>query len=194
MNILTDALPYSVDVGGVEYPINTDFRAGVEFERLMLEGEKDIYKLLALFFVEQPLDVLAAFQAIQKYYACGNEIIQEDTPTHNKQAYSFEIDGKIIFSDFWHFYNIDLSQEGLHWWVFRALLFGLPEKSEFKQRIYYRTCSLKDMSKKERQRVLKIRSQIEIKEKESNKITLQERNDKMKAYLLKRQKETSKEV
>ena len=195
MNILTDTLPVSVEIGGKKVPINTDFRAGIKFESLILSGEESVFAILSPFFERIiPDDLDGAFRAAEWFYCCGKIPDKKEKPTEgkNKQAYSFDMDSDVIFSDFWNFYNIDLSQEGLHWWAFRSLLFGLPEDSEFKQRIYYRTCSLKDLSKKERQRVLKIRAQIEIKTKEGEKTTLDERNAKMKAYILKRQKELAK--
>ena len=71
------------------------------------------------------------------------------------------------------------------------MLMGLPEDSNFKMRIYYRTCNLKDLPKKEKQRISSIRKQIEIKVAEkSGKLTLEERNKQMLDYVAKRGKET----
>ena len=188
MNVLTDTLPTTVDINGRNYPINTDFRAGIEFECSTLHTVEDVYKILTLYFgYKFPEDIRGAIEAISKFYACGEKPTQEEK-RNTKQAYSFEVDSSVIFADFWNYYNIDLSQEGLHWWVFRALLLGLPEKSEFKQRTYYRTCDTKGMSKKEKERIMKIRKRIEIKGKEV-KLSLEERNAQMKAYVSKRQKE-----
>lgn len=192
MNILTDALPKKVEIGGGLYEINTDFRAGIAFEMMMQEGTFDVKKVLLLYFPEEiPRDIEGAFYAIERFYCCGRQTEEKQSkPTKGKQGYSFSVDASAIFADFWNFYNIDLSQEGLHWWAFRSLLEGLPEKSEFKQRIYYRTCDTKGMSKKEKERIAKIRASLEIKTSEGKKMTLEERNAEMKAYLLKRSKET----
>ena len=119
---------------------------------------------------------------------------KENKQNNNKIAYSFAVDSEAILADFWQYYNIDLSQEGLHWWTFRALLYGLPEKSEFKQRIYYRTCDLKDVSKSERKRIQKIRKQIEIKDITEKALTLDERNAKWMSYIAKRAAETAEGV
>jgi hypothetical protein len=198
MNVLTDTLPSTVNIGGKEYPINTDFRAGIAFEMLMTaqeEIEKNVAKILALYFPKQiPDDLLGAFRAVELFYCRGELPQKKEKPGKEKVAYSFEVDGEAILADFWRYYNIDLSQEGLHWWTFRALLYGLPEKSEFKQRIYYRTCDLKGMSKKERERIVKIRKQIEIKDENNGKMTLSERNAKMKEYIAKRRIETTEGV
>lgn len=191
MNILTDTLPKTVEVGGVHYAINTDFRAGIAFEMAIQEGKASVPDLLLPFFNEAiPQDIIGAIKAIELFYCCGQLPQTENSkPIKGKQAYSFAVDANAIFADFWNFYNIDLSQEGLHWWAFRSLLEGLPEKSEFKQRIYYRTCDLKGLTKKEKDRIMRIRSKIEIKSSEQGKTTLEERNKNMLNYIAKRSKE-----
>lgn len=186
MNILTDALPTSVFIDGQEYGINSDFRAGVEFEMMIEQGEENIYRLLAPFFTVRPADIGKALREVELFFCCGKLPDKAEKPTKSKQAYSFRMDGEAVFADFWRYYGIDLSREYLHWWVFRALLTGLPEKSEFKQRVYYRTCDLKGLSKKERERVMSIRSRIEIKDKTGSKQTLEERNAAMLSYIAKR--------
>lgn len=187
MNILTNALPTSIFVGGKEYAINTDFRAGVEFEMMIEQGEGNVYRLLAPFFASGlPVDIAGALREIELFFCCGALPEKSNKPVKGKQAYSFQKDGEAIFADFFRYYGIDLSREYLHWWVFRALLTGLPEKSEFKQRVYYRTCDLKGLSKKERERIMAIRSRIEIKAKTDGKRTLEDRNAAMLAYVAKR--------
>lgn len=192
MNILLNALPSTVEVGGHIYPINTDFRAGIAFESSKLNSEEELLKILTLYFGEEfPADVRGAIEAIANFYCCGEKREKTKASPQSKRAYSFEDDAEVIFSDFWREYNIDLSQEGLHWWAFRSLLSGLSEKSEFKQRVYYRTCDLAGMPKKERERIMKIRSRIAISTGKGEKLTLEERNAKMKAYVQRRQRETA---
>ena len=190
--LLTKELPEWVDIGGIEYPINTDFRAGIEFETLIQKGCNNYIELLRLFFGEKiPLDYTGALQAVMLFYCCGTLPEKKESPKSTKQAYSFEEDSSAIYADFWQYYSINLWDASLHWWVFRSLLEGLPEKSEFKQRIYYRTCDLKDLSKNERKRILQIRERIAIKETARPKMTLEERNKAMKDYIARRAKETA---
>lgn len=186
MNILTDALPTSVLIDGVQYEIASDFRAGVEFEMMIEQGEANVYRLLAPFFAKVPHNLEGALREVELFFCCGTLPEKSKKPTKGKQAYSFRVDSEAVFADFWRYYGIDLSREYLHWWAFRALLMGLPEKSEFKQRVYYRTCDLKGLSKKERERIVSIRSRIEIKAKTDSKQTLEERNASMLAYIAKR--------
>lgn len=194
MNILINKLPTSVSIGGKSYPINTDFRFGIRFELMIQAKNQDFAKWLTLFFpVLPPLpNIEDAINEILMFYRCGNEPKKDEKPKNNKIAYSFDADSEAIFADFWRYYNIDLTNEGLHWWTFRALLFGLPEKSEFKQRIYYRTCDTKGMTKSEKDRVLKIRKIYEIKDENKIEMTLEERNAKMLEYLAKRREDIKK--
>ena len=191
MNILTESLPNSVNIGGLPYEINSDFRAGINFELMIQKGEEDINKLLSPFFPKgiKTEYLKEALQSAEFFYCCGKlpEQKSELTSANKKQPYCFEQDANIIFADFLNFYGINLNTVSLHWWAFRSLLEGLPENSEFKQRIYYRTCDTKGMSKKERERILKYRKSIEIKAKNTGiKMTLKERNEQMKNYVKKR--------
>lgn len=193
MNILTDKLPEGVKVNGTFFYLNTDFRAGVEFEEMLEKGEENIFALLRPYFPGGcPEDIAGAFEAAVTFYCCGERKTEEST-TKTKRAYSFSVDADAIFADFWQFYKIDLSTEQLHWFVFRSLLMGLPEESGFKKRVYYRTCELKDLPKKEKERIGKIRKAINIEQEErSGKKTLADRDAQMLAYVQKRNKEINK--
>lgn len=202
MSILTEKLPTTLKFCGKVFEINTDFRAGIELELMAQRGETNPVKLAFPLLGEEYLteikitreNIKEVMQAVELFFACGKqpeERTEKDDFRKPKIAYSFDVDANIIVADFWNFYNIDLTQEGLHWWVFRALLDGLPAKSEFRQRIYYRTCDLKGLPKNEQKRIRKIRSEIEIKTEDKNKLTLKQRNEAMKAYIAKRARETA---
>lgn len=192
MNILTDVLASTVNIAGVVYPINTDFRLGVEFEIAVQNDTDKIPNILSRYFGGTLPDKRTedVFEAVMWFYCCGDTNDKKgETNIEKKQGYSFAVDSNAIFADFWNYYHIDLSREQLHWWAFRSLLEGLPEESDFKQRIYYRTCDTKGLTKKEREHILKIRSKLEIKKKQGEKLTLEERNNNMLAYVARRTKE-----
>ena len=202
MSILTERLPNTLKFCGKVFEINTDFRAGIELELMAQQGEKNPAKLAFPFLGEEYLEEIEitrenmreVMQAVELFYCCGKqpeERTEKDDFRKPKIAYSFDVDANVIVADFWNFYNIDLTQEGLHWWVFRALLDGLPVKSEFRQRIYYRTCDLKGLPKGEQKRIRAIRADIEIKTKAETKLSLAQRNDAMKAYIARRTRETA---
>ena len=84
-----------------------------------------------------------------------------------KKAIYYEQDAPYIISAFQREYQMDLlSVEYLHWWKFRMLLDGLSEESQIKKRIYWRTCNVSKMDKKERMEILRIRRKITIPEEE----------------------------
>lgn len=192
MNILIDRLPNSATVGGKRYPIETDYRAAVAFELMVDEGVNDLAKLLSPFFPHGlPANANVATEAALWFYRCGEEMPEKKEETaKGPRSYSFEVDADTIFADFWRYYNIDLSSDLLHWWTFRALLAGLPEKSGYKQRVYYRTCDTKGLPKAEQARINRIRKMIAISEKKRHKLTLEERNALMLEYVAKRSAET----
>lgn len=192
MNILLNKPPGMVEIGGKMYRINSDFRACVSFEIMIDEGEKDITKIVKLFFPDgvPDEDIEEIAEVIIWFYSTGTSIEEKkERRSETRQAYSFDIDSNVIYSDFLNFYNIDLSNANMHWWEFRALLDGLPDKSEFKQRVYYRTCDTKGMSKNEKKRVAKIRKILEIKKSKGQKMSLEERNAKMLSYVANRARE-----
>lgn len=191
MNILTDSLPSSVKVGNTTFDIETDFRAGVAFSLMIETGETNIYTLCEPFFPNGvPFDISGAVEAVLYFFRCGEKTEDNAQKQSSKPAYSFDVDSEAIYADFWRFYNLDLAQDNLHWWTFRNLLMGLPEDSNFKMRIYYRTCNLRDLPKKEKQRIATIRKQIEIKTAETGgKLTLEQRNQQMLDYVMKRNNE-----
>lgn len=200
MNILLEGLPDTVTIGEYEYPIETDFRAGIAFELAVQRGDNSFEAWLKPWFKHgYPYDLEGAIKAAVWFYSCGktSDITKDEKAekqaTKGAQAYSFEVDADALLSSFWQAYRIDLSSERLHWWVFRMLMNGLPEECEFSKRIYYRTCNLKDLPKKERERIVKIRNKIAI-EKTGGKMTLAERNTQMREYVKRRHKEANKSV
>ena len=70
MNILLNSLPNTVNIGGKETEIETDFRAGIKFELLIQKGEEDIEKLLEPFFPNgiNENDLLEALRSAELFY------------------------------------------------------------------------------------------------------------------------------
>jgi hypothetical protein len=189
MNILLDRLPNAVSIDGNRYQLETDYRAAVAFELLVDKGEENLYELMRPFYPHGlPANAEAAVDAALWFYRCGEELTEEK-PKKKTRSYCFEMDADVIFADFWRYYNIDLTNEALHWWAFRALLAGLPSDSGYKERVYYRTCDLKGLPQAEQKRIKKIREYIAIKKENRGKLTLEERNALMLEYVAKRSEE-----
>ena len=87
--------------------------------------------------------------------------------------YSFEQDAECIYSAFREVYGINLQTiPYMHWWEFQTLFAGLPEKTEIKQRIMYRSIDLRTIKDKdERKRIKKIQEIVALKKKNRRKMT-----------------------
>ena len=135
------ALPSSVSVHGIDYPIRTSFRIGLQFEELMADHDvPDGTKLalaLNLYYTDTPPDTEAAIERMLWFHRCGQREVEGDG---SQRLYSFTHDFPLLFSGFLAAYGIDLYDDSLslHWWRFRAMMTALPKESEFVRAIGYR--------------------------------------------------------
>lgn len=172
MNILIDELPESVEIDGIEYKINSDFRISIMFELLMqdntINDNEKIDVALNLYYPEIPHDPVQALEKILWFYRCGKEDSASYTQKENTGAfiqqqaiYSFEFDAEYIYAAFLDQYGIDLQDiEHLHWWKFKALFKGLREDNLIVKIMGYRAIkiddSMNDSEKKFYRRMKKI--------------------------------------
>lgn len=160
MSILIDLLPKTVNIRGLEYPINTDFRASILFEELMQDSEyNDSEKLnLAInLYFNHKVDQVDAINKILWFYRCGKED-KESKGTHttaSTNVYSFEYDAEYIYAAFLQQYGIDLQDvEYLHWWKFKAMFKSLTE-CKFVEIMGYRGMKIDDKMPKSQQKFYK---------------------------------------
>jgi hypothetical protein len=132
MNILTDPLPLSVDIGGVAYPINTDYRTCLRvilaFEDDSLTAYEKQTVMLCNLYPEMPPDVLEATKQAALFLNGGRE--SEDS-AGGPRVYSFGKDANLIFAAFRQTHNIDLKTASLHWFEFLALFMDLGSETTF---------------------------------------------------------------
>ena len=186
MNILTDRVPEHVEIGGVQYRINTDFRAGIRFEQAIIAEAVSEDTLLAYYPEAVPPDVEAAIDRILWFYRCGDSAASGGGQRGvARREYDFEQDSDALYASFMTTYDIDLSVADLHWWVFRKLMWGLPSETPFMQRIHYRTADVSDMSKHEKKRYQKMKTLYALKRGPNEKLTLEERNQRMRDHVAK---------
>lgn len=144
MSLLTDGLPGAVEIGGVRWPIRTDFRVGIEFELTMLDPERSVEEKVArtleLYYPKIPYDLTAAVSAAMAFYCCGREPENKKSEAEPARPplYDFEYDGALILAAFRQQYGIDLLAARLHWWAFKALLKGLTADTLFMQVVGWR--------------------------------------------------------
>lgn len=154
MDILSNKLPESVIIEGVENAVNTDFRTFLNFESIMEneeleESEKteNIIKILTDFYVNIPNNLDEALNKLIWFYLGGDS--EEETTDTNKAAtekcYSFKHDANYIYSAFLQEYKIDLQTIDMHWWKFKTLFLGLSDETQIKKIMSYRTIDLKEI-------------------------------------------------
>ena len=95
MNLLTDILPKSIDVCGVSYPVNTDFRTWIRFEglidRLQTEAEQTAVDILKLCFKTEktafklPSSLSETLKALFEFYT-GKSLSEETDGTKAKRS------------------------------------------------------------------------------------------------------------
>lgn len=206
-NIILDRLPDSVDVGGQKYPIHSDFRTSILFETLMQSRLSEMEKLsqmLNLYYPTIPEDREAGIKAALWFYNGGKAVEKEEECKNRTSrefrngriAYSFEQDAPYIYAAFRSEYHMNLQRiksRKLHWWEFLALFDSLGERHRIKQIMYWRTCSTSGMPRKEVQRINELKKKYELKDDVScrAKITLAQRNQRMKDYVKRRLEEVS---
>lgn len=157
-NIILDVLPETVEIDGVEYQINSDFRISILFELLMQDDEvgkrQKLMSGLRLYYPVVPQNLTEAVDKMIWFYRCGREA-EEDRPGKSgggraKQVYSFQYDDDYIYAAFLEQYGIDLQDvEDLHWWKFRALFKGLREDTEIVKIMGYRSIEITSKMSKE---------------------------------------------
>ncbi|MEG0904444.1 MAG: bacteriophage Gp15 family protein [Lachnospiraceae bacterium] len=178
MNILYEPLPEYVVVHEKKYRIVTDFREWLKFLDLIQdESVPDTVKvdLLMQWYKEKPpteeasLYALCDFLLVKGLYIpMGIDAIME---SHNVKegvgddekndsveppSFSYAIDAPAILCAFLATYQIDLHEVNyLHWWKFKLLFDGLPENTEIKQRMAYRTAKIDCIKDKDEKRRIK---------------------------------------
>lgn len=174
LNVLYEKFPEYVTVRGNKYPIETDFREWIRFAELV-EDDSVPWQIKAELMlrwykkcpsdIEEAIYALGDFLSAKKLYSEKKETVQQE---NRKPAFSFQEDAGCIYSAFVDSYGIDLQTiPYMHWWKFKTLFDWLPENTEIKQRMMYRTIDISSIKdKEERKRVKRIQEAIALRKKE----------------------------
>lgn len=128
-NIMLDPKPTSWH----GFPINTDFRVGVQIHQLINdasidERERAIELQELLFPGVIPCEENDIIEAVQ-WYVNGWNTDREPEKKDNVRVIDFDVDQWRLYSAFLAQYHIDLHIADLHWWEFMGLLVNLEECS-----------------------------------------------------------------
>lgn len=195
VNFIIQGLPESVVVDGGKYPINWDFRAGMQFDDIlnsdMPEGDK-LFWLLRLYYPKIPANLYEAVDQMLQFYRCGEKGQKEEKRERYQRrnskepAYSFSKDSAYIYAAFKEQYGIDLTTiEKLHWWKFMALFESLGEDTKMSRIMYYRKVNTSGMSKDKRAFVNEMRKLYRL-DSDGDQMTLKQRNQRWKDYVKER--------
>lgn len=166
-NLLVEELPSAVEIDGVEYAINTDYRAAMRvilaFEDEELTGmEKQVVMLQNLYPVIPP-NTEQAIKMAGKFLN-GGEDGGEDKGSHPR-LYSFSQDSNFIFAAFRQTHGIDLETAQLHWWKFLALFMDLGSETTFCSLVSFRKrIKSGKASKEEKAAYREMRELVDLKE------------------------------
>ena len=171
ISLLVNELPETVSINGTEVSIDTDFRTGILFSKLMQDpGITDTVRVntaIEMYYgsVNVP-DRAAAINAILWFYSCGKydpdkpKDPDEKPAKKQKQIFDYDHDAMLIFAAMLDQYRTDLQEvEHLHWWKFCAMQAGLKSDSEFVRVTGYRAMDLNQIKNREmRSRYAKLKS------------------------------------
>lgn len=135
MNILVDRLPETIEIDGVSYRIDANFRTCLRIIMAFEDSElTQLEKSLVFYdnlFIDKPEDVKSALEYGVEFLNCGKD---EDDPGGNVgfRVFSWAKDANLIYAAFQQTHGIDLtSVEFMHWWRFVALFMDMGSDTAF---------------------------------------------------------------
>lgn len=163
MNILVDDLPEAIEIDGVEYTINFDFKTGLQCildmeSNDLIDDEKALLLLRRIYGDNIPTNESEALRLAVKFLDGGEEPEAHENPLENDtRVYSFEKDASLIYAAFQQTHGIDLQKADLHWWQFLALFHDLGADTAFCSIVNLRRrISNGDATKEEREYAAKL--------------------------------------
>lgn len=147
MNLLIDGVPKEIFVDSLKYKINYDFRYGLLFEELMNDttiSDSEKFTLAIKLYLDNQYveNYEEAITQIFNFYLCGEKPRKTKTKKRENPVFSYEEDAGLIFAAFKEVYNIDLVEDKIHWWKFRALFDALPDTCQFRKVVGYRAIEI----------------------------------------------------
>ena len=158
MNVLVNGLPKAIEINGIVYEINPDYRTCLKIitafeDKALTELEKQSV-LINLLYRKCPSDITQALLKGIKFLNCGESSSGDDNGGLNERIYSFSYDEKYIYSAVDRVLNGRLSKgESVHWWEFVMAFMDLPEDCMMSKIIYYRMQFAKGKLSKEEKKV-----------------------------------------
>lgn len=129
MNVLIEEFPSAVEINGVEYSIETDFRVCLRiilaYEDPELTGLEKQEVLLDNLYSVRPSDASQAIELGIRFLNGGYQDQDSGDEDSSLRLYSFVKDARMIYAVFRQIYEISLETAEMHWWEFLALFSNL---------------------------------------------------------------------
>jgi hypothetical protein len=165
--------PEYVEIDGIKFKINTDFRIALECERIAQNDSVGDYErslaVIYKLFGEEGLNGIGKHEKLLemaiKYLRCGKEA---DNKNNDEPDIDYEQDRGYIKASFFSDYKIPdvFSIEHLHWWDFCDYLNGLTEDSVLNRIRYVRNYDLSEIKDpKERKKWMEQKESVALKKK-----------------------------
>lgn len=121
--------PQFAEIEGKKYKINTSFRIAIECQEIATdETISDFERPLAIIYKLYGDEGLDNPQHYQKLLELGLKFLargEEVKPSKEEPDMDFVQDMDYIEASFMSDYNIDISEQDMHWWKFLKLIEGL---------------------------------------------------------------------
>ena len=99
----------------------------IELEKNDLTAFEQCVYLVQALFVDIPEDMAEAIQQALWFMHGGREIEDAQAKADVVRTFSYEKDAELIYSAFSTRHGLDLADDEMHWWRFRALFTDLRE-------------------------------------------------------------------
>ena len=155
MNILTEGLSNTIQIGENTYNIKTDFRTWIKFSQIAFNGGSDIIsfaKMIVLVFPDgekcPPLNI-ETMRAMMEFYSPDDKPKDSSKPSPQKKQFDYNHDAGLIYAAFVQQYGIDLATIDMHWWLFKALFDSISDETLFGKVLQYRGMDLSGVKNKD---------------------------------------------
>lgn len=151
-------LPDKICIDGIFYAVNTDFRVWIETGNIISSKELNIFektaRILKLCYKDTlPPTLEKSMQGITEFYSPAH-FREKSAKKHGADmpVIDFSEDIDMIAAAFLHDYNIDLWENNMHWWKFRALFSALSEENRIIKVMGYRGVNIGDIKDREQKK------------------------------------------
>lgn len=185
--------PKYLDIDGIRYSINTDFRYAIEADRIARDTTIGDYErvlgIICTLFGEEainrPEHYGTLLKGAEKYLLCGEEK-QDDI--NEKPNMDYIQDMALIETSFFSDYGIELENNEMHWYKFSKLINGLSNSEMGDCCILNRIRNFRDIDlseikdPKERDKISKIQKHFALNKEEHKREFTEEEKSSMNEF------------